>query len=333
MKKTILLLCALFICSQFIFAKKSKQPVWILNPYAGYEESKYIAASAGGKTTEDADKKAITSAAAIVIQDINAEESVTQNDSGDGTNLTSYLANIRTNSKLKDLSGMSVKNRWTAKDGTVYSRAVLDKNAAARYYSLLLNKNSIEIETLIEDGEKTSAPFDTCKLLVKAYSLAEQNDYYAGLLSVLQPSAHRIFSYGSPSAIESKLRAVLSKITVAVKVSGDTDGRLAAAASSVITGFGIGTENFTQAADAAYTLGINALYEDLEKSDASDIYFTRSIVNCSLIENTSGKEILSVSSNSRQGKLSRKEAVQSALISAERSITEDFANKFGELFN
>ena len=200
-------------------------------------------------------------------------------------------------------------------------------------HTLLLNKNSIEIETLIEDGEKTSAPFDTCKLLVKAYSLAEQNDYYAGLLSVLQPSAHRIFSYGSPSAIESKLRAVLSKITVAVKVSGDTDGRLAAAASSVITGFGIGTENFTQAADAAYTLGINALYEDLEKSDASDIYFTRSIVNCSLIENTSGKEILSVSSNSRQGKLSRKEAVQSALISAERSITEDFANKFGELFN
>ena len=333
MKKTILLLCALFICSQFIFAKKSKQPVWVSNPYDGYEESKYIAASAGGKTADDADKKAVISVAANVIQDINAEESVVQNDSGDGKNLTSYLANIRTNSKLKDLSGMSVKNRWTAKDGTVYSRAVLDKNAAARYYSLLLNKNSIEIETLIEDGEKTSAAFDSCKLLVKAYSLAEQNDYYAGLLSVLQPSAHRIFSYGSPSAIESKLRAALSKITVAVKVSGDTDGRLAAAASSVITGFGIGTENFTQATDAAYTLGINALYEDLEKSDSSDIYFTRSIVNCSLIENTSGKEILSVSSNSRQGKLSRKEAVQSALRSAERSITEDFANKFGELFN
>ncbi|MFC2329557.1 MAG: hypothetical protein ACFNKL_00590 [Treponema sp.] len=333
MKKTILLLCALFICSQFIFAKKSKQPVWVSNPYDGYEESKYIAASAGGKTADDADKKAVISVAANVIQDINAEESVVQNDSGDGKNLTSYLANIRTNSKLKDLSGMSVKNRWTAKDGTVYSRAVLDKNAAARYYSLLLNKNSIEIETLIEDGEKTSAPFDTCKLLVKAYSLAEQNNYYAGLLSVLQPSAHRIFSYGSPAAIESKLRAALSKITVAVNVSGDTDNRLAAAASSVITGFGIGTENFTQATDAAYTLGINALYEDLEKSDSSDIYFTRSIVNCSLIENTSGKEILSVSSNSRQGKLSRKEAVQSALRSAERSITEDFANKFGELFN
>ena len=333
MKKNIVLLCAVLVLNPFLFAKKSKQPAWILNPYAGYEESKYIAASAGGKTTEDADKKAITSAAAIVIQDINAEESVTQNDSGDGTNLTSYLANIRTNSKLKDLSGMSIKDRWTAKDGTVYSRAVLDKTTAARYYSLLLNKNSIEIETLIEDGEKTSAAFDSCKLLVKAYSLAEQNDYYAGLLSVLQPSAHRIFSYGSPSAIESKLRAVLSKITVAVKVSGDMDGRLAAAASSVITGFGIGTENFTQAADAAYTLGINALYEDLEKSDSSDIYFTRSIVNCSLIENISGKEILSVSSNSRQGKLSRKEAVQSALRSAERSITEDFANKFGELFN
>ena len=333
MKKTILLLCALFICSQFIFAKKSKQPVWISNPYDGYEESKYIAASAGGKTIEDADKKAITSAAAIVIQDINAEESVTQNDSGDGTNLTSYLANIRTNSKLKDLSGMSIKDRWTAKDGTVYSRAVLDKTTAARHYSVLLNKNSMEIETLIEESEKNLVSFDSCKLLIKAYSLAEENDYYAGLLSVLQPSAHHIFSYGSPAAIESKLRAALSKITVAVNVSGDTDNRLAAAASSVITGFGIGTENFTQAADAAYTLGINALYEDLEKSGSSDIYFTRSIVNCSLIENTSGKEILSVSSNSRQGKLSRKEAVQSALRSAERSITEDFANKFGELFN
>lgn len=333
MKKNIVLLCAVLVLNPFLFAKKSKQPAWILNPYAGYEESKYIAASAGGKTTEDADKKAITSAAAIVIQDINAEESVTQNDSGDGTNLTSYLANIRTNSKLKDLSGMSIKDRWTAKDGTVYSRAVLDKTTAARHYSVLLNKNSMEIETLIEESEKKLMSFDSCKLLIKAYSLAEENNYYAGLLSVLQPSAHHIFSYGSPSAIESKLRAVLSKITVAVNVSGDTDNRLAAAASSVITGFGIGTEKSAKASNAVYTLNVNAIYEDLEKSAASDIYFTRSIVNCALIENSDGKEILSVSSNSRQGKLSRKEAVQSAVRSAERSITEDFANKFGELFN
>ncbi|MGP1459092.1 MAG: hypothetical protein ACTTKL_07260 [Treponema sp.] len=338
MKKKITAFIAAAVCLIPLTAKGGRQPAWVSNPYAGYDEAKYIAATAGARTTDAADKKAMLSAAANIVQDISAEESVTDSDSTAGANLTSYLSDIRTKSQLKDISGMAIKDRWTAKDKTVYARALLDKTAAARHYSLLLNENSIEIETLIDESQsqkangKNAASFDACRLLVKAYALAQDNAYYLRLLSVLQPSAHHVLPYGSPAAVEAKLRAALSAITVSVNVTGDTDGRLSAAARSVITGFGIGTASEAGAENAAYTLTVNAAYEDLEKREESDIYFTRSIVNCILTENANGKEILSVSENARQGKLSRKEARQSAVRSAERVIMEEFSQKFGGLF-
>ena len=243
---------------------------------------------------------------------------------------------------LKDISGMAIKDRWTAKDKTVYARAVLDKTAAARHYSLLLNENSIEIDTLLNETDsqkekergtgKNAASFASCRLLVKAFTLAQENAYYLRLLSVLQPAARHVLPYGNPAAVEAKLRDALSAITIKVHVTGDTDGRLAAAVRTVITGFGIGTAAQSRVENAAYTLSVNAVYEDLDKREETDIYFTRSIVTCTLTENASGKEILSVSENARQGKLSRKEAQQSAVRSAERSIAEAFAQKFGGLF-
>lgn len=342
MKKAIAAFFAAAVSLIPLFAKGGRQPAWISNPYAGYDESKFIAAAAGARTADAADKKALLAAAANIVQDISAEESVTNSDSSAGANLTSYLSDIRTKSMLKDISGMAIKDRWTAKDKTVYARAVLDKTAAARHYSLLLNENSIEIDTLLDEtesqkekakgAEKKAVTFDYCRLLVKAYALAQENAYYLRLLSVLQPAAHHVLAYGSPAAVEAKLRDALSTITVKVHVTGDTDGRLAAAARTVITGFGIGTAAQSGMENAAYTLLVNAVYEDLDKRAESDIYFTRSIVTCTLTENASGKEILAISENMRQGKLSRKEAQQSAVLSAERSIAEAFAQKFGGLF-
>lgn len=341
MKKTVTAFFAVTVSLIPLFAKGGRQPAWISNPYAGYDETKYIAATAGARTADAADKKALLAAAANIVQDISAEESVTNSDSSTGANLTSYLSDIRTKSMLKDISGMAIRDRWTAKDKTVYARAVLDKTAAARHYSLLLNENSIEIDTLLDETDsqkekergtgKNAASFDSCRLLVKAYALAQENAYYLRLLSVLQPAARHVLPYGSPAAVEAKLRDALSAITVKVHVTGDTDGRLAAAARTVITGFGIGTAG--EAENAAYTLLVNAVYEDLDKRAESDIYFTRSIVTCTLTENASGKEILVISENMRQGKLSRKEAQQSAVRSAERIIMEDFALRFGGLFS
>ena len=133
MKKTVTAFFAVTVSLIPLFAKGGRQPAWISNPYAGYDETKYIAATAGARTADAADKKALLAAAANIVQDISAEESVTNSDSSAGANLTSYLSDIRTKSMLKDISGMAIKDRWTAKDKIVYARAVLDKTAAALF--------------------------------------------------------------------------------------------------------------------------------------------------------------------------------------------------------
>lgn len=330
--KKIITFFVLSLITSSVFAKKV--PEWINNAYQGYDESKYICAVGSGLKTEDADKKALADVASVLIQDINSVEVVQQTASSDGKDLSSYLANITTNSDVKNISGLSIKDRYKDKKTGFYSRAILDKNAASKNYSLLLNKNIFEIETLIEEAAKRKGSFDECKNLVKAYRIAKENDYYNSLLTVLKPSAHHVFSYGSSGEVAAKIQNAFGNIVIAINVAGDIDDRVASAAASTMSNFGFSTKFAVSISeDVPYVFMVNVSFEDIDNSNDLNIYFTRCVISCILTEKSTGKDILTYSSNSRQGKLSRKEAQQSALRAAEKLIAEDFSVKFQSLFS
>lgn len=321
----------LFVCgiSLPLYARGAKLPAWVENPFMGYAENEYIAATGAGMSADEADKKAVAAVAAAVIQNVNMEETVTQSSLSDGTDLTSYLSDIRIQSKLKDVTGLSIKDRWTAKNKPFYSRAVLDKNAAGRQYALRLQKNAAEIDALLEASGRHPATFESCKTLIQAYALAAESDYYLNLLSVLRPNARPTPSYGSAAAIETRIRSALSDIKVLVTVSGDSGGRLAAAVASVINGLGAGvtaSEN-----DAAYRCTTQVSYEDIEKHPQTEIYFTRFALTCAMTECTSGKDILTLATGARCGKLSRKEAQQNARAAAEQAVKDELSTKLNAL--
>ncbi len=324
-------LILLFLCGSALplSARGAKLPAWVANPFQGYAETEYVAATGEGKSAEEADKKAVAAVAAVIIQNVNTEETVSQSSRSDGKDLTSYLSDIRIQSKLKDVTGLSIKDRWTAKNQPFYSRAILDKGAADRYYSLLLNKNTAAIDALLQESGGPPSPLESCKTLLKAYSRAAENDYYLNVLSTLRPNAHPTLAYGSSAEIEARIRSALSAIKVAVNVSGDDNGRIAAAAASVINGFGAGV--IASDAEAAYRCTVQVSYEDIEKHPESAIYFTRFALTCTLSDCASGKDILTLSTGERMGKLSRKEAQQGARAAAEHSIKDDFSLKLNAL--
>lgn len=331
MKKIIF--CVLILINTVsAFSSGKKDPYWISNPYEGYSEDKFIVACASGTTNDDATKKAISEVSSVLKQDINAQEYVNQSFSSDGKNLSTYLANITTNTNVSDISGLSIKDKYKSKDGTYYVRAVLDKTTAGKYYSLLITKNAMEIDTLISESEKYLSTFTACKFLLNAYKIAKENDYYLDLLSVIKPESRKMLSYGNTSNVVAKLENAFKSITIAINVSGDDSQRIYNAIASVVNSYGITSLPVEKITDnTKYLITADISFEDIEKPLDSDIFFTRYILACSLTEVDTEKDLLTYTKNARQGKLSRREAQQSAIRAAEKVISEELSKKFGDL--
>lgn len=331
MKKIIF--CVLILINTVsAFSSGKKDPYWISNPYDGYSEDKFIVACASGTTNDDATKKAISEVSSVLKQDINAQEYVNQSFSSDGKNLSTYLANITTNTNVSDISGLSIKDKYKSKDGTYYVRAVLDKTTAGKYYSLLITKNAMEIDTLISESEKYISTFTACKFLLNAYKIAKENDYYLDLLSVIKPESRKMLSYGNTSNVVAKLENAFKSITIAINVSGDDSQRIYNAIASVVNSYGITSLPVKKITDnTKYLITADISFEDIEKPLDSDIFFTRYILACSLTEVDTEKDLLTYTKNARQGKLSRREAQQSAIRAAEKVISEELSKKFGDL--
>lgn len=331
MKKIIF--CVLILINTVsAFSSGKKDPYWISNPYDGYNADKFIVACASGTTNDDATKKAISEVSSVLKQDINAQEYVNQSFSSDGKNLSTYLANITTNTNVSDISGLSIKDKYKSKDGTYYVRAVLDKTTAGKYYSLLITKNAMEIDTLISESEKYLSTFTACKFLLNAYKIAKENDYYLDLLSVIKPESRKMLSYGNTSNVVAKLENAFKSITIAINVSGDDSQRIYNAIASVVNSYGITSLPVEKITDnTKYLITADISFEDIEKPLDSDIFFTRYILACSLTEVDTEKDLLTYTKNARQGKLSRREAQQSAIRAAEKVISEELSKKFGDL--
>lgn len=331
MKKIIF--CVLILINTVsAFSSGKKDPYWISNPYDGYSADKFIVACGSGTTNDDATKKAISEVSSVLKQDINAQEYVNQSFSSDGKNLSTYLANITTNTNVSDISGLSIKDKYKSKDGTYYVRAVLDKTTAGKYYSLLITKNAMEIDTLISESEKYLSTFTACKFLLNAYKIAKENDYYLDLLSVIKPESRKMLSYGNTSNVVAKLENAFKSITIAINVSGDDSQRIYNAIASVVNSYGITSLPVEKITDnTKYLITADISFEDIEKPLDSDIFFTRYILACSLTEVDTEKDLLTYTKNARQGKLSRREAQQSAIRAAEKVISEELSKKFGDL--
>lgn len=330
MKKLIFILTVILSAS-CVFAKKV--PAWIDNPYASYKSTAYICAVGSAKRSDDADAKALSDVAAVLRRDVNSVTNAQQFMSSEGENLSSYLADITIQTDVKDISGLSIKERYTDKKTGCYSLAVLDRSIAIKSYSQFLESNVREIDSILLLAEKKPATLDECRYLIRAYKLALENDYYTRLLSVLNPDAQYSFSYGSSGDLAARIQAAFGKITVQVSVRGDSGGRIAAAVGDAVTGFGFSVKYDGQPAQTPYVFSADAAFEDIAKPADSEIYYTRCIVSWAMTESKTGKTILADSENSRQGKLSRSEARQSAVRAAETAVKEGIIEKITQFLD
>jgi hypothetical protein len=241
-----------------------------------------------------------------------------------------------------EISGLMcvTSDSWTAKDGTVYILLRMNRKDCAAVYSSIIHENNSIINDYINDAknknvEFNAATFESYAELNSAANLAQINDNYLNILSILNPAARNALniSYGNTATVKKLAEESTRAIVIAIKVSGDEGGRIKKTFTQVFTKCGFKTTDVS--ADTStkntYTLSCNFAVGEVVFRDNPN-KFARYELQASLLD-FSGNEIFSYSSTNREGHPNYSEAVQRALRSVEKSIIniedeESFASAF-----
>lgn len=329
--KKVLFIAALTLTALCAWSKSKAEAVkWIEDPYSGYSNSDYLCATASAFSQDDADSKAIAAVTNSLTQTVQSEQYATQSMTSEGDKLSTYLLNFKTDSTVRELSGLEIKNRKSFKEKKqkkYYSRAVLDKQKASEQYEITLNSMTKQIEKLLEDAAKKADSLEKCACLLKAYDIAANSEYYITMISILTPKKQIALSYKNKAELESKIRAAFCNVTFAINSDGPAGPGLITAASEVVTNQGFTTVKN----NGTYKASITANFEDMGFDPTNTYYFIRYDVTFKLTENASQKTLIEFNVKKRVGKLNKQDAQSAATRGAQTSIQEQFTSKLSSL--
>jgi hypothetical protein len=196
---------------------------------------------------------------------------------------------------------------------------------SARYRALTAEDEAL-ISRLEESAAAKRGTFDAYEDLSFAASVAQANDNFRTILSVLDTSAAGSSApYGNADAVQALVRNAARAIVIAVKVDGDVDGRLAASFKSCFDSRGFRTS--TESAESGYTLDAALILADADLKSQKYKYVQYSLK--ATLRAAGGEELLSIQQEGREGHLSEPQAKERALRSAEKLVTQgDFAKSF-----
>ena len=304
----------------------SQVPRWVTDSAAAYPDREWLCVLDSAKDKKSAESAAIASLAQVFRVDLvsvtNANQQFAQAlnaVNGDKTAVSSetkdFAQELTSSSNVSGLIGVQTDS-WTAKDGTVYANARMNRRECSQRYSAMIRENERIIKHLIEEAALQPETFDAFELLEFAVSVARVTDNLQSLLSVLDPSAiGRRPEYGNAEAVKTLALNAARSIVITIQAAGDSNGRIVKAFGGYFTSRGF---RVNASGTNPYLLAAVLVLEDVDFGN-SENKFVRYILNCS-VKNKDGVEIFSSSESGREGHITVEEARQRALRRAETSI-------------
>jgi len=234
-------------------------------------------------------------------------------------------------SAVSGLIGLQVES-WANPQGRSYANARMNRKECSARYSSMIHENEKVIGRLFEEAERNSRTFEAFQTLNLAYNFAVVTDNLYSLLTVLDPSVISTRpAYGNAEAVKSMAQNAGRSIIVTVRVNGDISGRIEKAFTECLNSRGFRT-NTGGVNDNSYMLAGSFQLEDVDLANPNNYKYVRYILTYSL-KNRDGAELLSSSSNGREGHLTVSEARQRAIRAAEQAIgSTGFAVNFDAFF-
>jgi len=315
-------------------------PLWVTDTEKAYPDRDWLVVVEAEQDAKLAERAAVIRLSQIFRVDLvsvtNANRQFAETISsvqGKNRLITSQSTDIAqeliSTSAVSGLIGLQVES-WANPQGRSYANARMNRKECSTRYSAMIRENEKVINGLFEEAERNPRTFEAFQTLNLAYSFALVTDNFHSLLTVLDPSAiSRRPSYGNAETVKNLAQNAGRSIVVTVKVNGDNSGRIEKAFTECLNKRGFRT---SASGDNSYVLAASIQLEDVDIANPNNYKYTRYILNYSL-KNKDGAEILSSSSNGREGHLSESEARQRALRAAEQSIASTgFAVNFDAFF-
>jgi hypothetical protein len=317
MKKSIFLF--FMINMGFLYAQTQNKPAWVDKPSAVYPDLLYISAVGSGQDRPRAEAGALGTLAAYFKQSVTSSVSITDTEgqvNGRSTSDSRMSLSIESEAALDVLIGAEIKNAWQDEKNKIwYAVAVMEKTRCRELYSGELDKTLIEINALIDISDGIS--FETIRNCQKAQVLFEKADMYALILTMLD-GQNRQSEITQLKSVSAGVLAKAQAIPVDVRVKGDVNGRFKAAFAGAFTAAGFKTGN----RNSRFAMEIVVILTPLTRNK----YFnTRYTVDAVLQDTLTGSELFNYNVGSREAHpASQADADYRAIISAERTVTEEF---------
>ena len=327
----ILPLALMFACAGAPSVKKA--PQWVTEPAAAYADSHYLTAVGYASSRSAAEAEAVSALTKSVSQKVRAHSVSVQTMESNAAGVErSFSSSVDTVSSVDEIAGLKIREVWTAGDGTVYARALVNREEVGSYYEQKMKDAENGINALIAFAADNPASFEAVNALRSAAEKAGENDKSAAVLSVVNPVKYKrlSFAYKNTQTVQALLLHEIENIHVAVRVKNDKDGRLESAFSEAVkkAGFKTVPGNSAHDADAPYILNVVLNLEPLETPASTENKYVRYTVKAELSDSRTGKIILPWSTGGREAHFTQGEAEQRALRTIEADVKKRFAEQF-----
>lgn len=306
-------------------------PDWVTDPESAYSSKEYLLAVGSGDDKKDAESDALSLLARSIQQNVVAttESSKTfdGNDSAGFNSTYDYAGTVITDSTVKDIPGITFPQTWIAKNGTVYTLALLNRQEAGKYYRQKIADLTAVVESEIVFADRNRGSFAALAALQNAVQTAWENQMYLDTLAGINSSMYHSISldYGSAQAVEVLAARQKEHIVMAVEVEGDSDGRITSVLEDILSDLGLKAAASSDAS-AAYLFRGKVTMSQLQLDNKYE--YARFVIDVDLLEKASTKVLFTYSKNGREAHVSYSEAVQRAYRTLEDTLEKEFTPKF-----
>ncbi|GHT91698.1 hypothetical protein FACS1894140_2700 [Spirochaetia bacterium] len=312
-------------------------PLWVSDRNAAFPDRLWLCVVENARDKDTAQASALNALAQVFKTDVagvttaineytNAVASSGKKKIATFVESKDFAQEVTASTSVAGLVGVET-DVWTAKDGTVYANARMNRRECAARYSAMIRENEGIIRRLKEDAAQNNGTFDAFESLKFAATVAEVSDHFQSLLEVLDLSAiDRRPDYGNANAVKALAQNAARSIVITVRVTGDSGDRITKAFTAFLEGKGFRT---SAAGANAYQLSTAVELENVVLANQAN-KFVRYVLTTSIVYKD-GTEVFSWSGNGREGHATEPEARQRALRAAEAAVgTGAFAKDFNE---
>lgn len=332
LSRKIFCLSILLVAGSLLFA--AKVPEWVTNPAKVYPRETYLYYIGEGADRGKAEVNAVNGLAAVFGQSVASATASSKRmiqAKADGkvatASVSGFSQDVLRTVDSGNLIGVEIKEFYN--DGkTWYAAAVLDKSKATGIYREMIIKNAKAIKTLLEKSESDTNSIEGYCSYDFAADIAADNESYYQKLSVINSDEAESLKVNVPSSREISARKleIAKNIPIAVLISGDKDGKLAADFREIISSEGFRT---SLTADVRYVLTGTASFEESKTTDGKTTRCRYSLESY-ILDSETNHQFAPFTASGRESHVSYEEAENRAMKSLEKKVKTDFKKSFSD---